>query len=161
MQKEGGGPRVPPTHPTTFQRSISNLILKIHNPPSPHNQTIPKEESRRKRQEEVRGCKGKYEEVLEEGRCQRIPRSKSSKVQGPKVQRSKDPKVQESQGPQGSKVQGFQGPGVPKSQGPKDQDISNSHLNTSLTLKKVHLVWLIFLKKFSKRCPKSCQKVSM
>ena len=38
------------------------------------------------------------------------------------------------------KVQGFQGPGVPRSQGPKDQDISNSHSNTSLTLKKVHLV---------------------
>ena len=32
------------------------------------------------------------------------------------------------------------GPGVPRSQGPKDQDISNSHSNTSLTLKKVHLV---------------------
>ena len=59
---------------------------------------------------------GKYEEVLEEGA-------------GPKVPRSK-----------GSKVKGFQGPGVPKSQGPKDQDISNSHSNTSLTLKKVHLV---------------------
>ena len=40
---------------------------------------------------------------------------------GPRVPRSK-----------GSKVQG--------SQGPKDQDISNSHSNTSLTLKKVHLV---------------------
>ena len=26
------------------------------------------------------------------------------------------------------------------SQGPKNQDISNSHSNTSLTLKKVHLV---------------------
>ena len=38
------------------------------------------------------------------------------------------------------KVQGFQGPGVPRSQGPKDHDISNSHSNTSLTLKKVHLV---------------------
>ena len=32
------------------------------------------------------------------------------------------------------------GPRVPRSQGPKDQDISNSHSNTSLTLKKVHLV---------------------
>ena len=40
---------------------------------------------------------------------------------GPRVPRSK-----------GSKVQG--------SQGPKDQDITNSHSNTSLTLKKVHLV---------------------
>ena len=43
---------------------------------------------------------------------------------GPRVPRSK-----------GSKVQG--------SQGPKDQDISNSHSNTSLTLKKVHLVPII------------------
>ena len=43
---------------------------------------------------------GKYEEVLEEGR----------------------------------------GPRVPRSRGPKEQDISNSHLNTSLSLKKVHLV---------------------
>ena len=33
------------------------------------------------------------------------------------------------------KVHGFQGP--------KDQDISNSHSNTSLTLKKVHLVCLL------------------
>ena len=40
---------------------------------------------------------------------------------GPRVPRSK-----------GSKFQG--------SQGPKEQDISNSHSNTSLTLKKVHLV---------------------
>ena len=32
------------------------------------------------------------------------------------------------------------GPRVPRSSGPKDQDISNSHSNTSLTLKKVHLV---------------------
>ena len=43
------------------------------------------------------------------------------------------------------KVLGFQGPWVPRSrvlrsQGPKDQYISNSHSNTSLTLKKVHLV---------------------
>ena len=43
---------------------------------------------------------------------------------GPRVLRSK-----------GSKVQG--------SQGPKDQDISNLHSNTSLTLKKVHLVFNI------------------
>ena len=40
----------------------------------------------------------------------------------------------------GSKVQESQGPRVPKSKGPKDQDISKSHSNTSLTLKKVHLV---------------------
>ena len=32
------------------------------------------------------------------------------------------------------------GPRVPRSRGPKEQDISNSHLNTSLSLKKVHLV---------------------
>ena len=31
-------------------------------------------------------------------------------------------------------------PRVPMSQGPKDQFISKSHSNTSLTLKKVHLV---------------------
>ena len=43
-------------------------------------------------------------------------------------------------------VQKSQGPRVPRSRGPKvpgsqkDQDISNSHSNTSLTLKKVHLV---------------------
>ena len=49
--------------------------------PKPY-QTIPKEESRRKRQEEVRGYKGKYEEVLVEGRGPRVPRSKGSKVQG-------------------------------------------------------------------------------
>ena len=36
----------------------------------------------------------------------------------------------------------FQGPGVPRSQGPKDQDIESSHSNTSLTLKKVHLVMI-------------------
>ena len=48
----------------------------------PFNQTIPKEESRRKRLEEVRGCKGKYEEVLEEWRGPRVPRSTRSKVQG-------------------------------------------------------------------------------
>ena len=29
-------------------------------------------------------------------------------------------------------------PKVPELQGPKDQDISKSHSNTSLTLKKVH-----------------------
>ena len=59
---------------------------------TPPNQTIPKEESRRKRQEEVRGYKGKYEEVLEEGRGPRVPRSKGFKVQGfqcPRVERMK------------------------------------------------------------------------
>ena len=66
---------------------------------------------------EVRRCKGKYEEVLEvleEGRGPRVPRSK------------------------GFKVQGSQGPRVQRT----DQDISNSNSNTSLTLKKVHLVFL-------------------
>ena len=43
----------------------------------------------------------------------------------------------------GSKVQESQGPRVPKSKGPKDQDISKSHSNTSLTLKKVHLVYYL------------------
>ena len=43
----------------------------------------------------------------------------------------------------GSKVQESQGPRVPKSKGPKDQDISKSHSNTSLTLKMVHLVGLL------------------
>ena len=37
-------------------------------------------------------------------------------------------------------VQESQSPRVPRSRDPKDQDISNSHSNTSLTLKKVHLV---------------------
>ena len=32
------------------------------------------------------------------------------------------------------------GPRVQRSRGPKNQDISNSHSNTSLTLKKAHLV---------------------
>ena len=32
------------------------------------------------------------------------------------------------------------GPRVSRSRGPKDKDISNSDSNTSLTLKKVHLV---------------------
>ena len=35
-----------------------------------------------KRWEEVKGCKGKHKEVLEEGRGPKIPRSKGSKVQG-------------------------------------------------------------------------------
>ena len=40
-------------------------------------------------------------------------------------------------------VQRFQGSGVQRSKGPKDQDISNSHSNTSLTLMKVHLVCIL------------------
>ena len=51
----------------------------------------------------------------------------------------------EGKGFESPKVQEFQGPRVPCpkdpwSKGPKDQDISKSHSNTSLTLKKVHLV---------------------
>ena len=34
-------------------------------------------------------------------------------------------------------------PRVPRSQGPMDQDISKSYSNTSLTLKKVHLVYIV------------------
>ena len=57
------------------------------------------------------GGRKNYEEVVvEEGR--------GKKMESPRVYRS-----------QGLKVQG--------SQGPKDQDISKSHSNTSLTLKKV------------------------
>ena len=59
------------------------------------------------------GGREKYEEVVEQER--------GKKIKSPRVQRS-----------QGLKVQG--------SQGPKDQDISKSYSNTSLTLKKVHLV---------------------
>ena len=43
-------------------------------------------------------------------------------------------------------VRESQGPRVPRSRGPKDQDISNSHWNTSFTLKKVHLVFNINIK---------------
>ena len=45
------------------------------------------------------------------------------------LEEGRDPRVPWSKGP---KVHG--------SQGPKDQEISKSHSNTSLTLKKVHLV---------------------
>ena len=93
------------------QRSISNLNLNLQclnskrtSPPLPNyirpDQTIPK----RMIQEELRGDKRMYEEVVEEGRDPRVPRSKGSKV----------------------------------------PDISNSHSNTSLTLKKVHLVTSYF-----------------
>ena len=44
------------------------------------------------------------------------------------IPKSKSPKVQMSKGPKD-----------PWSQGPKDKDISKSHSNVSLTLKKVHL----------------------
>ena len=40
------------------------------------------------------------------------------------------------------------GPRVPRFRGPKDQDISNSNSNTSLTLKKVHLVHFAFHTKY-------------
>ena len=42
-------------------------------------------------------------------------------------------------------------PKVQGSQGPKDQDISKSHSNSSLTLKKVHLVYIENLSFVSKR----------
>ena len=45
--------------------------------------------------------------------------------------------LEEGRGP---RVPRFMGSKVQWSQGPNDQDISNSHSNTSLTLKKVHLV---------------------
>ena len=55
--------------------------------------------------------------------------------------------VQESQGPSvarthGPRVQRSMGLKVPWFQSQKDQDISKSHSNTSLTLKKVHLVFV-------------------
>ena len=54
--------------------------------------------------------------------------------------------VEEGRGP---KVQESQGLWVKRSKGPEDQDISNSHSNTSLTLKKVHLVKTnIYIKMF-------------
>ena len=51
--------------------------------------------------------------------------------------------VEEGRGP---KVQESQGLWVQRSKGPEDQDISNSNLNTSLTLKKVHLVFSLEIK---------------
>ena len=47
--------------------------------------------------------------------------------------------VEEGRGP---KVLKSKSPKVSGSKGPEDQDISNSNSNTSLTLKKVHLVFL-------------------
>ena len=98
-------------HPPTPQLFKFNINVKGSSPISFSNVTTPppippitKPYQRRR----VGGCKGKYEEVLEDGR-------------GPRVLRSKSPKV-------------------PGSQGPKNQDISKSHSNASLTLKKVHLV---------------------
>jgi len=44
-------------------------------------------------------------------------------------------------------VEGGRGPKVLKSKSPEDQDISNS--NTSLTLKKVHLVYLLKMAKMA------------
>ena len=52
--------------------------------------------------------------------------------------------MEEGRGP---KVKGSKRSMCPKdpwSQGQKDQDISESHSNTSLTLKKLHLVFAIF-----------------
>ena len=48
--------------------------------------------------------------------------------------------MEEGRGP---KVQESQGLWVQRSKGPEDQDISNSNSNTSLTLKKVHLVYIL------------------
>ena len=42
-------------------------------------------------------------------------------------------------------MEGGRGPRVPSAKGPEDQDISKSHSNTSLTLKKVHLVFSVFM----------------
>ena len=67
-----------------------------------------------KRREEIGGVKRNYEEVVEEGRGPRVPRSK------------------------GPNVQGSQGPRVPM--------ISKSHSNMCLTLKKVHLVFILVFK---------------
>ena len=53
---------------------------------------MPKEESRRKRYEEVRWCKGKYEEVLEEARGPRVRVPRVPWSRGPKVQGSKGPR---------------------------------------------------------------------
>ena len=50
--------------------------------------------------------------------------------------------MEEERGP---KVQESQGLWVQRSKGPEDQDISNSNSNTSLTLKKVHLVLLLLV----------------
>ena len=49
--------------------------------------------------------------------------------------------VEEGRGP---KVQESQGFWVQRSKGTEDQDISKSNSNTSLTLKKVHLVFCVF-----------------
>ena len=56
----------------------------------------------------IGGGKRKYEEVVEEGRVQKVQKSRSSQVP-------------RSKGSQSSK-------------GPEEQDISKSHSNTSLTL---------------------------
>ena len=90
----------PRFHPPTPQLFKINMKVKGPSPISssnvtthpPHNQTIPKEESRRKRYEEVRGCMGKYEEVMEEGRGQRVQRSKVPRSSGPKVPGSQGPR---------------------------------------------------------------------
>ena len=66
---------------------------------------------------EVGGGKRKCEELVEEEK-------------GPKVLKSRSPMVPGSKGPR-----------VPS---PKDQYISKSHSNTSLTLRKVHLVLISF-----------------
>ena len=50
--------------------------------------------------------------------------------------------VEEGRGP---KVLKSKSPKVSGSKGPEDQDISNANSNTSLTLKKVHLVSTLFI----------------
>ena len=64
--------------------SPSDLILQCHNSP-PHIKTIEKEKSNWKRTEEVKRCKGKYveelqDEEVQECRCLRVPRSRGPKV---------------------------------------------------------------------------------
>ena len=68
--------------------------------------------------EKIKGCRIVKEEAISGG--------------GGGGKRSQSPKVQESQGLW-----------VKRSKGPEDQDISNSNSNTSLTLKKVHLVEIL------------------
>ena len=65
--------------------------------------------------EKIKGCRIVKEEAISGG--------------GGGGKRSQSPKVQESQGLWVQRSKGFE-----------DQDISNSNSNTSLTLKKVHLV---------------------
>ena len=92
MLKSKSTTHPPPNFSTSIkgQRSISNLNIQCLNskrtskypPPLPNHirpdQTIPK----RMIQEELRGDKRMYEEVVEEGRDPRVPRSQCPKVPG-------------------------------------------------------------------------------